>query len=79
MGTLEWVDDARAVAQEQVSDPIAAIGFLQPAGSWGALGVSYVSGAGGTVAQQSANKRASGLAKAGGFNDEPLAELGRAT
>ena len=64
---LEWVDDARAVAQQQVEQPIVAVGFLQPGGSWGAFGMSKLNPMAGTVGQADANKRAGGLAKAGGF------------
>ena len=64
---LEWVDDARAVAQTQVDEPIVAVGFLQPGGTWGAFGVSKLNPFAGTAAQSDANKKAGGLAKAGGF------------
>lgn len=64
---VDWVALARADAQPQVPEPIAAIGWLQPAGSWGAFGISKLSGWAGTSAQSDANKRAKGLAKAGGF------------
>jgi hypothetical protein len=64
---LEWVDDARAVAQAQVEQPIVAVGFLQPGGSWGAFGMSKINPMAGTLGQADANKRAGGIAKAGGF------------
>ena len=32
---LEWVDDAWAAAQTQITEPTVAVGFLQPGGSWG--------------------------------------------
>jgi hypothetical protein len=64
---LEWVDDARAAAQAQLDEPIVAVGFLQPGGSWGAFGLSKLNPMAGTVGQSDANKRAGGLAKAGGF------------
>lgn len=64
---MEWVDQARADAQEQMAEPIVAVGFLQPAGSWGSFGMSKLSGAAGTLAQSKANRRAKGLAKGGGF------------
>jgi len=64
---MQWVEEARAAAQEQMADPIVAVGFLQPAGSWGSFGMSKFSGAAGTVAQSKANRKAKGLAKGGGF------------
>lgn len=64
---MAWVDEAKDQAQAQVPDPIRTVGFLQPAGSWGALGISYLSGVAGSVFQADANKKAKGLAKAGGF------------
>jgi hypothetical protein len=64
---LEWVDDARAVVQAQVTDPIIAVGFLQPGGSWGAFGLSKLNPVAGSAAQADANQAAAGLAKAGGF------------
>ena len=67
MDAMEWVEEARASAQERVPDPIVAVGFLQPAGSWGSLGTSYVSGTAGTFTQRRANRKAGGLAKGGGF------------
>jgi hypothetical protein len=68
MGTsMEWVDEARAAAQEQVPAPIMAVGFLQPAGSWGSFGASHASPIGGTLLQRRANRKAGGLSKAGGF------------
>ena len=64
---LEWVDDARAAAQAQLTEPIVAVGFLQPGGSWGAFGISKLNPVAGSVEQADANQRAGGLAKAGGF------------
>lgn len=64
---LEWVDDARAAAQAQVEAPIVCVGFLQPGGSWGAFGVSKFNPVAGSVQQGEANRRAGGIAKAGGF------------
>jgi hypothetical protein len=64
---LEWVDQARADAQAQIEAPIVAVGFLQPGGSWGAFGISKLNPVAGSVDQAAANKRAGGLAKAGGF------------
>jgi len=67
MAKTDWVEQAKADAQPQVPEPILAVGFLQPAGSWGAFGMSKISGWAGTAAQRDANKRAKGLAKSGGF------------
>jgi hypothetical protein len=64
---LDWVDQAKADAQAQVDAPIVAVGFLQPGGSWGALGLSKLNPVAGSAAQADANRAAGGLAKAGGF------------
>ena len=64
---LEWVDQAKTDAQAHVDEPIVAVGFLQPGGSWGAFGMSKLSPMAGSVAQADANTAAGGLAKAGGF------------
>jgi len=64
---VDWVALARDDAQPQVPEPIVAVGWLQPAGSWGAFGISKINGWAGTSAQADANARAKGLAKAGGF------------
>ena len=64
---LEWVDAARADAQAQVAEPIVAVGFLQPGGTWGAFGVSKLNPMAGSLGQADANQAAGGLAKAGGF------------
>jgi hypothetical protein len=64
---LEWVDAARADAQARVPEPIVAVGFLQPGGTWGAFGVSKLNPIAGSLGQADANKAAGGLAKAGGF------------
>lgn len=64
---MEWVEQARATVQAQIAEPIVAVGFLQPAGSWGSLGASYISPAAGSLKQRRANRKGGGLAKAGGF------------
>jgi hypothetical protein len=63
----DWVEAARAVAQAHVPAPILVVGFLQPAGSWGAFGISKLNPVAGTLQQRDANRGARGLAKAGGF------------
>ena len=67
MSRTEWVDEARATVQAQIPEPIVAVGFLQPAGSWRSFGVGRLSPMSGTMMQGRANKKAGGLAKAGGF------------
>src|SRR5262249_33273479 len=53
---LEWVDQAKADVQAQVDEPIVAVGFLQPGGSWGAFGLSKLNPVAGSAAQSDANK-----------------------
>jgi hypothetical protein len=63
----DWVAKLNATAQEQVPDPVLAVGLLQPAGTWGSFGLGRLSPLAGMIKQRSANKKAGGLAKSGGF------------
>jgi hypothetical protein len=53
--------------QPHVPEPVIAVGVLQPAGTWGAMGGDQLSGLVGSLMRRSANKRSAGLAKNSAF------------
>ena len=53
--------------QPHVAEPVIAVGVLQPAGTWGAMGGDQLSGLVGSLMRRNANKRSSGLAKNSAF------------
>jgi len=61
----DWAEQMRATAQEHVAEPVLAAGILQPAGTWGSMGVGQLSGLAGTIMRMSNNKKAGGLGKQG--------------
>jgi len=63
----DWAQEIRETAQEHVAEPVLAAGILQPAGTWGSMGVGQLSGLAGTIMRMSNNKKAGGLAKQGVF------------
>jgi hypothetical protein len=65
MGMIESVDSIRAKVQAQVPEPVLASGMVQPAGTWGAAGLTSLSPAGGILRQRSANKNAGALSTRG--------------
>jgi hypothetical protein len=65
MGMIESVDSIRAKVQAQVPEPVLASGMVQPAGTWGAAGLTSLSPAGGIFRQRSANKNAGALSTRG--------------
>ncbi len=65
MGMIESVDSIRTKVQAQVPEPVLASGMVQPAGTWGAAGLTSLSPAGGMLRQRSANKNAGSLSTRG--------------
>ena len=64
----DWVDKMMTeTVQPHVSEPLVAVGLLQPAGTWGSFGANQLSGIAGMVMRKAANKRAAGLGKQGQF------------
>lgn len=61
MGMIDNADSVREKAQARVAEPVVAVGFVQPAGTWGAAGLMQVSGLAGILKQKSANKAAGEL------------------
>jgi hypothetical protein len=55
------VEEQRAIIQAAVPEPVIASGVLQPAGTWGAMGLSRLSGAASMYRQHRANKAAGDL------------------
>jgi hypothetical protein len=63
----DWAGMMRDTAQEHVAEPVLAAGILQPAGTWGSMGIGQISGLAGTVMRMANNKKAGGLGKQGVF------------
>jgi hypothetical protein len=63
----DWAGQMRETAQEHVAEPVLAAGILQPAGTWGSMGVGQISGLAGTIMRVANNKKAGGLGKQGVF------------
>jgi hypothetical protein len=62
MGMIDDADSIKAKAQERVgSEPVLAVGVLQPAGTWGSFGVGRLSPLAGVLKQKSANQAAGEL------------------
>jgi hypothetical protein len=60
-------DKMKATVQPRVPEPVLAVGVLQPAGTWGAMGGDQLSGIVGSLMRKNANKRSGGLAKNSAF------------
>ena len=60
-------DKMKATVQPRVPEPVIAVGVLQPAGTWGAMGGDQLSGIVGSLMRKNANKRSGGLAKNSAF------------
>ncbi|MFO7590760.1 MAG: hypothetical protein R6X23_07660 [Acidimicrobiia bacterium] len=61
MGMIDNADSVREKAQARVAEPIVAVGFVQPAGTWGAAGLMQISGLAGILKQKDANTKAAEL------------------
>jgi hypothetical protein len=64
---MDLGDKMKATVQERVPEPVLAVGVLQPAGTWGAMGGDQLSGIVGSLMRKNANKRSGGLAKNSAF------------
>ena len=53
--------------QPHVPEPVIAVGLLQPAGTWGAMGGDQLSGIVGSLMRKNANQRSQGLGKNSAF------------
>jgi hypothetical protein len=67
MGMIQGPEEIQAIVQEQVPEPLLAVGMVQPAGTWGAAGLSQLSGIAGMFHQKSANQKAGDLTNRGAF------------
>lgn len=63
----DWAEKMKETVQSHVPDPVVAVGLLQPAGTWGAVGAGQLSGLAGTLMRRAANKKSAGLGKNGAF------------
>lgn len=61
MGMIDNADSVREKAQARVGEPIVAVGFVQPAGTWGAAGLMQLLPLAGMLKQKGANKDAGAL------------------
>ena len=61
MGMIDNADSVKEKAQARVTEPIVAVGFVQPAGTWGAAGLMQLSPLAGMLKQKGANKSAGDL------------------
>jgi hypothetical protein len=64
----DWAQQMKDQAQEHVSEPVVAVGILQPAGTWGAFGMGQMSGIAGMIGRKVSNDRSGGLGKSGAFS-----------
>ena len=58
-------EQTKANVQPHVEEPIIAVGVLQPAGTWGSIGIGSVSRIAGTLTRMASNKKSGGLGKRG--------------
>jgi hypothetical protein len=56
-------DKMKATVQPHVPEPVIAVGVLQPAGTWNAMGGDQISGLIGSLMRKNANKSSKGLAE----------------
>jgi len=64
----DYVQQMKETAQPHVPEPVLAVGILQPAGTWGAMGVGQMSGLAGMIARKATNDRSGGMGKSGAFS-----------
>jgi hypothetical protein len=64
----DWVQQMKDQAQEHVPEPVVSVGILQPAGTWGAMGLGQMSGLAGMIGRKAANDRSGGMGKNGAFS-----------
>jgi hypothetical protein len=62
-----FAEQTKASVQPHVEEPIIAVGVLQPAGTWGSIGVGSVSRIAGMLTRMASNKKSGGLGKRGEF------------
>jgi hypothetical protein len=63
----DWQQTMKDTVQPHVAEPVVAVGMLQPAGTWGSMGLHYISPLAGMLKRRSGNKKAGGMAKSGAF------------
>jgi hypothetical protein len=59
----DWVAQMKDTFQPRVAEPVQAVGLLQPAGTWGSMGLERISPLAGMIKNRINNKKAGGLAK----------------
>jgi hypothetical protein len=63
----DWVAKMKETAQPHVTEPLVAVGMLQPAGTWGSMGLGFLSPLARMIKQRSANQKTGGMTKVGIF------------
>ena len=58
---MDLGEKMKAEMQARIDEPLIAVGVLQPAGTWVAMGGDQLSGIVGSLMRKNANKRSSGL------------------
>jgi hypothetical protein len=60
-----FAEQTKENVQPHVDESIIAVGVLQPAGTWGSVGIGQISRIAGVLTRMSANKKSGGLSKVG--------------
>lgn len=71
----DWVQQLKDTFQPHVTEPVTAVGMLQPAGTMGSFGLAKLSPLAAMVKNKGINDKAGGLAKAGVFTGTKLAAI----
>jgi hypothetical protein len=62
-----FAEQTKENVQPHVDEPIIAVGVLQPAGTFGSVGVAQISRVAGVLTRLASNKKSGGLSKVGEF------------
>jgi hypothetical protein len=71
----DWVQQLKDTFQPHVSEPVTAVGLLQPAGTMGSFGLARLSPLAAMVKNKNVNEKAGGLAQTGVFTNTKLAAI----
>lgn len=71
----DWEQQLKDTFQPHVSEPVEAIGLLQPSGTMGSFGLGRISPLAAMVKNKGVNEKAGGLAKTGVFSSTKLAAI----
>ena len=71
----DWVRQLKETFQPHVTEPVTAVGLLQPAGTMGSFGLARLSPLAAMVKNRGINEKAGGLASTGAFTNTKLAAI----